>query len=91
MKLTKSSKNRSFQDIHMPKNTPYGFYIGSLSFVFGFAMVWAIFWLATLSFAATVICVVIRLCDDDTDYYVPAHEVANIEAKIERKHELGLL
>jgi len=91
MKHDPSPKQRSFRDIHMPKNTPYGLYIGALSFMFGFAMIWAIYWLAVLSFVATVICVVIRLCDDDTDYNVPAHEVANIEAKIERKHEMGLL
>jgi cytochrome o ubiquinol oxidase subunit 1 len=91
MKHSKSRKKPSYHDIHMPKNTSYGFYIGSLSFVFGFAMVWAIFWLAALSFVATVICVIMRLSDDDTDYYVSANEVANIEAKIEKKHEMGLL
>jgi cytochrome o ubiquinol oxidase subunit 1 len=89
MKKSKGHRKEAFEDIHMPKNTPWGFYIGTMSFLFGFAMVWYIFWLAILSFVATVICVIIRLSDDNTDYYVPAAEVAKIEAKIAKQHELG--
>ena len=33
----------------MPKNTAKGFIIGVLAFLFGFAMIWYIWWLAVLS------------------------------------------
>ena len=87
-----SSQTRTpnqFEDIHMPKNTSIGVIIGALSFVFGFAMVWYIFWLAVLSFTTTVVFVILRLVDDDFEYTVPALEVAKIEEKIAKKHELG--
>lgn len=87
MKQSGQTESHTFHEIHMPKNTSIGVYIGALSFVFGFAMVWYIFWLALISFLATVVCVVIRLCDDDTDYFVPASEVAKIEEKMGKKQD----
>lgn len=52
---------RRYEDIHLPKNTPLGFYIGMLALVFGFAITWHIFWLAGLTFAGCVACVIVRL------------------------------
>ncbi|MBS3903950.1 MAG: cytochrome o ubiquinol oxidase subunit I [Simkania sp.] len=74
------AKQVHYKDIHMPKNTAAGFYIGALSFVFGFAMVWAIWWLAGISFLGMLICTIIRLSSDNTDYYVSAEEVKEIES-----------
>ncbi len=79
MKRTKKNQHIRYTDIHMPKNTPMGLYIGTLSFVFGFAMIWAITWLAIGSFLGIVVCAIVRLIDDDTDYYVSAAEVEKIE------------
>lgn len=70
-----------FEDIHMPKNTPLGIYIGILSFVFGFAMIWYIFWLAIISLAGIVGCLIYRLYEKEVDYNVPASVVAEIERK----------
>jgi cytochrome o ubiquinol oxidase subunit 1 len=81
MKRSGQRTAETVTDIHMPKNTPMGLYIGGLSFVFGFAMIWYMFWLAVVSFIAIVVCVILRLSDDDTDYYVPAAEVMKLEAK----------
>lgn len=76
-----------YQDIHMPKNTPMGLYIGALSFFFGFAMIWYMFWLAAITFVGILVCVIMRLSDDHTDYYIPAAEVERLEAKIAKKKE----
>src|SRR5207237_1039048 len=38
--------SNDYEDIHMPKNTPMGIYISIFAFLFGFAMIWHIFWLA---------------------------------------------
>lgn len=70
-----------YEDIHLPKNTPMGLYIGLLSFIFGFAMTWHIFWLAIISFIAIVICVIIRLSMHDEHEVITAAEVKEIEAK----------
>lgn len=70
-----------YHDIHMPKNTGMGVYIGVLSFVFGFAIVWYMFWLAILSAVGIVACCIIRLYDKHTEYFVPAKEVEEIERR----------
>ncbi len=87
MKKSVEPKPTPHEDIHMPKNTPMGIYIGVLSLTFGFAIIWYISWLAICSFIAIVVCVILRLVDDHTDYYVPAEEVQKIEAKIEKKKD----
>jgi len=65
----------------MPSNTPYGFYIGTISFVLGFAMVWHIFWLGAITAIGIVVCVIARLYEKDTEYYVKAQEVEKIESE----------
>lgn len=68
-----------YEDIRMPKNTASGLIIGSFAFVFGFAMVWHIWWLAVLSVLAGLVVVVIRGSQDDTEYTMTAREVEVIE------------
>jgi cytochrome o ubiquinol oxidase subunit 1 len=68
-----------YHDIHMPKNTAAGFINGILAFMFGFAMIWYIWWLAVLCALGMLFTVIIRAFDDDTDYTVPAAEVERIE------------
>ena len=70
-----------YTDIHMPRNTSAGLFIGIFSGVFGFALIWHIFWLAAVFLAAIVITVIVRSYNNDTDYYVPAAEVARIEGE----------
>jgi cytochrome o ubiquinol oxidase subunit 1 len=68
-----------YHDIHMPKNTGAGFVNGVLAFIFGFAMIWYIWWLAIFSALGMLATVIVRAADDDTDYSVPAAEVERIE------------
>ncbi len=74
-----NKSNHKYEDIHMPKNTPLGIYVAGFIFIFGFAMVWHIFWLAAAGLIGAVICVIIRTFDDETEYVVTAAEVAKIE------------
>jgi len=71
--------NISYHPIHMPKNTPMGVYLGALSFVFGFAIIWYMFWLALISGLALLACCIIRLYEKNTEYDVPVKEVEKIE------------
>lgn len=81
--MTKHSKTPKdpmhYHPLHMPKNTPIGLYIGALSFVFGFALIWYMFWLAALSGLGMIVCTIVRLCEKETDYNVSAKEVEAIE------------
>ena len=71
--------NKEYEDIYLPVNTPMGMYIGMLSLVFGFCMVWHIFWLALISFIAIIACVIIRLSGNDPHEVITAAEVKRIE------------
>lgn len=70
-----------YADIHMPKNTPMGMYIAGFAFLLGFALIWHIVWLQLLGVFGIIACMVIRLSDDDFEYYVPANEVEKIECQ----------
>ncbi|WP_299002196.1 cytochrome o ubiquinol oxidase subunit I [uncultured Shewanella sp.] len=72
-------ETRPYVDIHMPRNTSAGFIISAFSLVFGFAMIWHIWWLAGVSVIGMFISFVCRCFDTDVDYYVPAAEVEATE------------
>jgi cytochrome o ubiquinol oxidase subunit 1 len=58
--------------------------------VFGFAMIWHIWWLAIVGFVGMIATFIYRTFDEDVDYYVPAAEVERIENE-HRKHEARLV
>lgn len=68
-----------YEDIEMPKNTGFGIYIAGLAFLFGFAVIWHIWWLALVSLVATIVVIIVRLNDDDVDYTITANELAKLE------------
>ena len=68
-----------YSPIHMPKNTDSGVIIGLLTFVFGFAFVWHIWWLVIASFLVMIFFVIREANKRDIDYVVPVHEIEEIE------------
>jgi cytochrome o ubiquinol oxidase subunit 1 len=70
-----------YEDIEMPRNTPMGFYIAIVSGIFGFAIVWHVWWLVALAFATMVALLVARSFDYDTEYVVSAEEIRKIEGE----------
>ncbi|MCQ8277220.1 cytochrome o ubiquinol oxidase subunit I [Acetobacteraceae bacterium KSS8] len=69
-----------YSDIHMPRNTPAGLFMAVAAGMLGFALIWHMWWLAVISLVAVPVIFIVRSCNDDIDYYVPAAEVARIEA-----------
>ena len=80
-KKNKTPPSKNYQDIHMPKNSPQGFFIGALSFVFGFAMVWHMFWLAAICTVGMLACLVAHLCVKEPEYHITAEELKKLEAR----------
>ena len=72
--------SKEYDDIHLPKNTPMGIFIAGGTFIFGFGLIWHIWWLAALGLIAAVSLIIIRASDDETEYTIPAKEVARLEA-----------
>lgn len=68
-----------YKPIHMPKNTSLPLYIGIFSFLFGFGMIWYIYWLVGVSIAGILACIIIRLYEKETEYTVPVEEIEKIE------------
>ncbi len=68
-----------YEDIHMPKNTGVGLIIAFFVTLFGFALIWYIWWLVLLSGIAILCSVFYRSFDYNIDYYVSASEVEKIE------------
>lgn len=73
-----------YEDIRMPKNTASGIYIAAFAFVASFAFVWHIAWLAIAGILGIIVSVIIRTFDEDTEYVLPAAEVAKIEDNLRK-------
>ncbi|KAI3593628.1 Cytochrome O ubiquinol oxidase subunit I [Cupriavidus sp. U2] len=69
-----------FIPIHMPKNTAAGIVLAALCTLMGFALIWHIWWLAAVSFAATIIAAIIHTFNYKRDYYIPTEDVVRTEA-----------
>lgn len=68
-----------YEDISVPKNTVCGLIIGATTFLFGFAMVWYIWWLAIISILGTILVIIFRSVNDNIETIIPAGQVKQIE------------
>ncbi len=73
------NKEVEYERIHMPKNTATGIYVSFWALVFGFAMIWYIWWLAAVGFIGFVATSIWHSFNDDVDYYVEVEEIKAIE------------
>jgi cytochrome o ubiquinol oxidase subunit 1 len=70
-----------FRPIHMPKSTGTGIILGVLSIAFAFGMIWQIWWLALVTFAAMITISIGHTFNYKRDYYIPAEEVVTTEGE----------
>jgi cytochrome o ubiquinol oxidase subunit 1 len=68
-----------FKPIHMPKNTGAGVIIAGLATAFGFALIWHMWLVAGLTFAAVVVATIVHTFNYKRDYHIPADEVTRSE------------
>jgi cytochrome o ubiquinol oxidase subunit 1 len=68
-----------FAPIHMPANTGSGAVISALSLVFGFALIWHMWLLAGVSFAALLLAAIVHTFNYQRDFYIPASDVIATE------------
>ena len=68
-----------FKPIHMPRNTATGIVLAGISTALGFALIWHIWWLAALSFAAIIVTAITHSFNYHRDFHIPAEEVVLAE------------
>ncbi|ASX26240.1 cytochrome o ubiquinol oxidase subunit I [Candidatus Williamhamiltonella defendens] len=67
--------------IHMPKNSAAGLIIAAFSVIFGFSMIWSIWWLAVVGVIGMGATWIAKSFDQDVDYNVPISDIELIENK----------
>lgn len=65
----------------MPKNTAAGVFIGAFSFLFGFGIIWYMFWLAGLAALGILAAIFHQLAQKQTEYHLTAEEVQKLESQ----------
>ena len=70
----------AYRPIHMPSNTGTGFIVSFFAAFLGFALIWHIWWLAIVTFAAIPVVIIRHSFDENRSFNVPAEDVARIEA-----------
>jgi cytochrome o ubiquinol oxidase subunit I len=75
---------KGYEEIHMPRNSSIGLYIGLFSLIFGFAMTWHMMAVAIISFLAIIACMIIRLSREDV------HDVISIE-QVKEMEQIGFI
>jgi cytochrome o ubiquinol oxidase subunit 1 len=68
-----------FKPIHMPRNTATGLILAGISTALGFALIWHIWWLAAVSFAAIIVTAITHSFNYHRDFHIPAEEVVQAE------------
>jgi cytochrome o ubiquinol oxidase subunit 1 len=70
-----------FRPIHMPKNTGAGVILAALATACGFGMIWYMWWLAAVSFAAIIAVAIAHTFDYERMFHIPADVVAATEGE----------
>ncbi|MCK9605641.1 MAG: cytochrome o ubiquinol oxidase subunit I [Methylomonas sp.] len=68
-----------YQEIVLPRNSGAGVLFGAASLLFGFAMIWHIWWLAMAAGLTMLTIIILRSFDDDTEYRLTAAEIEQME------------
>lgn len=79
-KQNKEAHKKHYEDIYLPKNSAAGIFIAGFALAAGFALIWHIWWLATVGLIGIIIGIIVRTSNDDSEYLVLAEEVKQLEA-----------
>jgi len=73
------SEEPDYEPIHMPRNSPTGFFCAFFSTATGFALIWHIWWMVAAGLVAAFAVFVVFAWRDNEEFEVPASEVARID------------
>lgn len=74
-----------YRAFSLPSNTGLGVYIGGAALVFGFAIIWHLWWLALVAFVSGVVLLVRRTFEEDIDHEITAEAARKLDGHVGRK------
>lgn len=74
-----SFKVNDYEDIHLPKNSPYGLLIAIFTFTASFAVIWHVYIIVWLGILGVIACIILKSLDDHPEYVLKASRVREIE------------
>jgi cytochrome o ubiquinol oxidase subunit 1 len=80
--------NLIYEDIEMPKNTSSGMCIAGFAFLFGFGVVWHLWWLVGIGLLGAVIAIIARafVPEENTERIISASEVERTEKMLRAEY-----
>jgi len=70
---------RNYVPLHIPRNTPVGFFMAFFSFMLGFALIWRIWWLAVVGLMGLAVAGLMQAWRTDGEVHVSAQEVESAD------------
>jgi cytochrome o ubiquinol oxidase subunit 1 len=74
----------AYEAIHLPRRSPLGFLTAFFAVIFGFALIWHIWWMAILGVICAIALTLIHSWRLDTEVLISADEVAKLETPSRR-------
>jgi cytochrome o ubiquinol oxidase subunit 1 len=79
---TSAAAAPAYVDIHLPTNSPTGFFVAFFAVVGGFAVIWHIWWLAAIGLIGGVAVVIASSWKEHEEFRIPAETVADTERRL---------
>jgi cytochrome o ubiquinol oxidase subunit 1 len=73
------AKERKFESIEVPKNSATGFITAFFAVIFGFAMIWHIWWMAGVGILGAFLTMLAFAFRDEEEIEIPAEQIARFE------------
>lgn len=64
-----------YKPVVLPKNSGLGVFIAAFAFLVGFGLIWHMWWLAVLGLIGAIVCIIIRVSDDETEFTITAKQI----------------
>ena len=77
-----SATTPAYVDIHLPKNSPTGFFLAFFAVAGGFAVIWHIWWLAAIGLIGGIAVLIASSWKEHEEFRIPAETVADTERRL---------
>ncbi len=85
MKHSPKSQQPIYEAFSVPKNSYWPIMIAGAAFLFGFSIVWHIWWLTIVALLAVISFIIIRTTDDNTEYEISASQIEKLDMKAKER------